>query len=112
MSDHGIAFVRIFCVARRSPSTGNPACYTSPILRRGPVLRSLLLYIPLLWTIPAFGQSPDLPEPNSAEAITAATTDPHYVSPLVSYIPQSAGVPSPEKFFGRIMGAPGELVDT
>jgi hypothetical protein len=58
-----------------------------------------------------FAQSPDTPEPGGAtEAISAATTDPHFVSPLVSYLPQSASVPSPEKFFGRIMGAPGELV--
>src|SRR5207244_5168378 len=36
----------------------------------------------------------------------------HFVSPLVSYVPQSASVPSPEKYFGRIMGAPGELSGT
>ena len=46
------------------------------------------------------------------EAIAAATTDPHFVSPWVSYIPQSGSVPSPEKFLGRIMGAPGELLGT
>ena len=60
----------------------------------------------------ARAQAPDVPEPGSVEAISAATTDSHFVSPLVSYIPQAAGVPSPEKFFGRIMGAPGELVGT
>jgi len=60
----------------------------------------------------AAGQSPDIPEEGSTEAITAATTDPHFVSPLVSYVPDSRSVPSPEKFFGRIMGAPGELVGT
>jgi hypothetical protein len=60
----------------------------------------------------ARAQAPDIPEPGSVEAISAATTDSHFVSPLVSYIPQAAGVPSPEKFFGRIMGAPGELVGT
>ena len=57
-------------------------------------------------------QSPDVPEAGSVEAIAAATTGPHFVSPLVSYIPQSPAVPSPQKFFGRIMGAPGELVGT
>ena len=57
-------------------------------------------------------QSPDVPEAGSVEAIAAATTGPHFVSPLVSYIPQSPTVPSPQKFFGRIMGAPGELVST
>jgi len=60
----------------------------------------------------AQAQTSDVPEPGSVEAISAATTDPHYVSPLVNYIPKSDKVPSPEKFFGRIMGAPGELVGT
>jgi hypothetical protein len=64
-------------------------------------------------TFGAFAQTTaDVPEPGSAEAIAATTTDPHYVSPWVSYIPQSRTVPSPEKFFGRIMGAPGELAGT
>jgi hypothetical protein len=62
--------------------------------------------------VTAIAQSPDIPEPGSVEAIAAATTDPHYVSPWVSYVPQSATVPSPEKFLGRIMGAPGELLGT
>ncbi len=60
----------------------------------------------------ANAQAPDIPEPGSAEAIATATTDPHYVSPWVSYVPQSSTVPSPEKFLGRIMGAPGELLGT
>jgi hypothetical protein len=65
-----------------------------------------------LLTIRAVAQSPDTPEPGSVEAIARATTDPHFVSPWVSYIPQSNTVPSPEKFLGRIMGAPGELLGT
>src|SRR5467141_1402724 len=65
-----------------------------------------------LFMLPAIAQSPDLPEPGSVEAIAAATTDPHFVSPWVSYVPQSNTVPSPEKFLGRIMGAPGELLGT
>ncbi len=60
----------------------------------------------------AVAQTNDVPEPGSAAAIAAATTDSHYVSPWVSYVPESSSVPSPEKFFGRIMGAPGELVGT
>src|ERR1700719_3346412 len=60
----------------------------------------------------AVAQGPDIAEPGSVEAIAAATTDPHYVSPWVSYVPQSDTVPSPEKFLGRIMGAPGELLGT
>ncbi|HZQ94925.1 MAG TPA: M14 family zinc carboxypeptidase [Candidatus Sulfotelmatobacter sp.] len=66
----------------------------------------------LAFSISAPAQTPDVPEPGSVEAIAAATTDPHFVSPLVSYVPQSSRVPSPEKFLGRIMGAPGELVGT
>jgi zinc carboxypeptidase len=57
-------------------------------------------------------QTPDIPEPGATQAISAATTDPHFISPLVNYVPQSDKVPSPEKFFGRIMGAPGELAGT
>src|SRR5271156_1714794 len=75
--------------------------------------------IPLVWTFSlaclvgvGIAQNTDVPEPGSVEAIAAATTDPHYVSPWVSYIPRSATVPSPEKFLGRIMGAPGELLGT
>ncbi|MGH9499866.1 MAG: M14 family zinc carboxypeptidase [Terriglobales bacterium] len=74
---------------------------------------ALLWTFALAWfTIPAIAQSPDTPEPGSVEAITAATTDPHFGSPWVSYVPQSSTVPSPEKFLGRIMGAPGELLGT
>src|SRR5262252_4389164 len=65
-----------------------------------------------LLTIRAVAQSPDIPEPGSVEAIARATTDPHFISPWVSYVPQSSTVPSPEKFLGRIMGAPGELLGT
>ena len=65
-----------------------------------------------LLTVTAAAQSPDIAEPGSVEAIGAATTDPHFVSPWVSYIPESSTVPSPEKFLGRIMGAPGELLGT
>jgi hypothetical protein len=59
-----------------------------------------------------FFQAPDTPEAGATEAIRAATTDPRFVSPWVSYVPQSTTVPSPEKFLGRIMGAPGELLGT
>jgi hypothetical protein len=56
--------------------------------------------------------APDIPEPGSVEAIAKATGDPRFLSPWVSYLPQSKGVPSPLAFFGRIAGAPGEFVDT
>ncbi|MFZ0956834.1 MAG: M14 family zinc carboxypeptidase [Candidatus Sulfotelmatobacter sp.] len=82
------------------------------MLRRALVGISCMALLPVLWTVTAIAQSPDVPEPGSVQAIAAATTDPHYVSPWVSYVPQSATVPSPEKFLGRIMGAPGELLGT
>ncbi|MGB7497926.1 MAG: M14 family zinc carboxypeptidase [Candidatus Acidiferrum sp.] len=56
--------------------------------------------------------SPDTPEPESTEDIAKATTEPEFLSPWVSYVPASSNVPSPRAFFGRIMGAPGELVDS
>jgi len=70
-------------------------------------LAALLFLAGTAWT-----QNVDVPEPGSAEAIAKATTDPTYISPWVSSVPQSRTVPSPEKFFGRIMGAPGELAGT
>jgi hypothetical protein len=74
------------------------------------MFRAALLWLfTLTFAIAATAQSPDIPEPGASNAIAAATTDPHFISPLVNYIPQSDNVPSPEKFFGRIMGAPGEL---
>jgi hypothetical protein len=56
--------------------------------------------------------SPDTAEPGSVEAIAAATSESRFLSPWVAYLPESASVPSPRDFLGRIAGAPGELVDT
>ena len=56
--------------------------------------------------------SPDIPEPGSIEEIAKATTETRFLSPWVSYLPDSSTVPSPRKFLGRIPGAPGELVDS
>ena len=44
---------------------------------------------------PAQTIAPDTPEPGSVEAIAAATGDKRFLSPWVSYLPQSATVPSP-----------------
>jgi hypothetical protein len=72
---------------------------------------AIVCFLSLAWlAVNASAQNPDVPEPGSVEAIAAATTDPHFVSPWVSYVPLSGTVPSPEKFLGRIMGAPGELL--
>ena len=52
---------------------------------------------------------PDTPEPGSVEAIARFTTEPRFLSPWVAYVPGSATVPSPLKFLGYHVGAPGEL---
>lgn len=54
----------------------------------------------------------DNAEPGSVEEIAKATTEARFLSPWVSYLPASPTVPSPRAFFGRIPGAPGELVDS
>src|SRR5512141_103264 len=60
----------------------------------------------------AQGIAPDVAEPGSVEEIAKATTETRFSSPWVSYVPASSSVPSPKAFFGRIAGAPGELVDS
>jgi Zinc carboxypeptidase len=55
---------------------------------------------------------PDTPEPGAREAIAAATSEPRFLSPWISDLPDSSNVPSPRDFLGRIAGAPGELADT
>jgi Zinc carboxypeptidase len=70
----------------------------------------LLLFV----STAAFAQattSPDTPEMGSSEDIRKATTEAKFLSPWVSYVPASSSVPSPRAFFGRIMGATGELVN-
>jgi hypothetical protein len=56
--------------------------------------------------------APDTAETGSVEDIAKATTEPRFSSPWVAYVPASATVPSPKAFFGRIAGAPGELVNS
>lgn len=53
----------------------------------------------------------DTPEAGSSEDIRKATTETQFLSPWVSYVPASSSVSSPRAFFGRIMGAPGELAN-
>jgi hypothetical protein len=75
----------------------------------------VLLCTILTWVVMPLAQNtaaPDTPEPGSVEAIAKATGDPRFLSPWVSYLPQSSKVPSPLSFWGRIPGAPGELVGT
>ena len=81
------------------------------------MIRSAVAILALLCASAASAQSvstsaPDMPEPGSVAAIASATGDPHFLSPWVSYLPQSSTVPSPRAFLGRIPGAPGELAGT
>jgi Zinc carboxypeptidase len=68
----------------------------------------------LVFAAPAMAQTvaPDVAETGSIEEIAKATTETQFLSPWVSYLPASSKVPSPRAFYGRIMGAPGELVDS
>lgn len=56
--------------------------------------------------------APDTADDVAGAAIAAATTEPRFLSPWVSYLPASATVPSPRAFLHRIAGAPGELVNS
>jgi len=76
---------------------------------------SCVLAMLLCW--PAAAATPSPAGPDTADeiagaAIAAATTDPRFLSPWVSYLPASATVPSPREFLHRIPGAPGELVNS
>ncbi len=56
--------------------------------------------------------APDVEDADAGREIAAATTEPRFSSPWVSYLPASTTVPSPRSFLHRIPGAPGELVDS
>jgi hypothetical protein len=56
--------------------------------------------------------APDTPDEAATQEIAAATTEPRFSSPWVSYLPASPTVPSPRAFLHRIAGAPGELVNS
>jgi Zinc carboxypeptidase len=80
------------------------------------MVRSLVFYLGMVQALGLLAVSqnisPDTPQPGSVEAIGAATTDPRFLSPWVSYLPDSKTVPSPLTYLGRIAGAPGELAGT
>ena len=76
------------------------------------ILTRSLLWPAILYSALLHSQTPDTPEPGSVEEIAAATTEPRFLSPWVSYIPASSTVVSPRAFWHRIPGAPGELVGT
>ena len=77
-------------------------------------MKTLLHLLPVAWLAlgPVALPAADQPEPGSTEAIRAATTDPRFLPAAVALMPESATVPSPYDHFGRIAGAPGEMVDT
>jgi zinc carboxypeptidase len=63
-------------------------------------------------SIDASAFAPDAPEPGSVEEIRRFTTDAKYLPASVSYVPDSATVPSPKKVLGHLVGAPGILSRT
>jgi hypothetical protein len=76
---------------------------------------ALILTVAALSPADARAQSaagPDTPDAAATQEIAAATTEPRFLSPWVSYLPESATVPSPRAFLHRIPGAPGELADS
>ena len=82
---------------------------------RGRRAWNLALVAVALCGVAAPGQerwAPDRPEPGSVEAIAKYTTEPRFSHPWVAYVPDSATVPSPSKFLGHVIGAPGELAKT
>jgi hypothetical protein len=60
----------------------------------------------------ARAQGADTSERGAKEAIAAATTEPRFLSPWVSDVPDHPTIPSPTRFLGHIAGAPGELSST
>ena len=78
------------------------------------ILTRSLLWLAIIYSalLHAQAPAPDTPEPGSIEEIAAATTEPRFLSPWVSYIPASSTVVSPRAFWHRIPGAPGELAST
>src|SRR5688572_25162404 len=79
-------------------------------------LRPLAVFAAVLAPLAAYAQGAappaDVPEPGSAEAIAAATTEPRFLSPWVASVPDDPKVPSPSEHLGHIVGAPGELTRT
>ena len=51
----------------------------------------------------------DLVDEEATKDIHTFTTDPEYLTPLVSYIPEDAAIPSPRDFLSYIAGAEGKL---
>ena len=80
--------------------------------RRFPALALALPFALSLGAADTRAQAPDTPEPGSSEAIAAATTEARFVTPWVAYVPDRPGIPSPTKFLGHVVGAPGELSNT
>jgi hypothetical protein len=72
----------------------------------------LTLSFVLFVSVPLWCEPPELAEPGSEEAIEAATTEPRFLSPWVSYVPDHPSIPSPTDHLGHIAGVPGELSRT
>lgn len=81
-----------------------------PVRRLLPLILVVFAFAARLEQVSA--EPPDTPEPGSAEAIAAATTEPRFLSPWVASVPFHPNVPSPTQYLGHIVGAPGQLSNT
>jgi hypothetical protein len=72
----------------------------------------LVVLLQLFCVASAWQTVPEAVEQGSSEAIARDTTERRFLSPWVSYLPASDKVPSPLRFFKRIPGASGELVNS
>jgi hypothetical protein len=87
-------------------------------MRKPPTRPLLVLTLLLLVSVKSVTQqqsnpyAPDIAEPGSVEAIARFTTETRFLSPWVAYLPASEKVPSPTKYLGHVVGAPGELSNT
>src|SRR5689334_24477346 len=56
------------------------------------------------------GRDPNQPiDEDYTKKIKEYTTAPHFLSPLVDYMPAAKGIPTPKAVLGDIAGAPGKL---
>ncbi|HXY30760.1 MAG TPA: M14 family zinc carboxypeptidase [Gemmatimonadaceae bacterium] len=53
--------------------------------------------------------SAQAPDTVFARLVREYTTDPHFLTPSTSWLPTSASIPSPQRHFGTIIGAPGVM---
>src|ERR1044072_4739461 len=68
-------------------------------------MRRLTALVLALFAVPCFAQNNEA----YGKKIREYTTEPFFLTDLVDHLPSSSTVPSPDKFFGDIIGAPNVL---